>query len=83
MESEQGLGAKPLTLSPPEGKVADTFLGLFLGGLAACVGNPWNGFYFTLADGGRVEDQLWWPGETHRQPGCTHEDPSDSWKGRA
>lgn len=67
----------------PFDKEADTFLGLFLGGLAACVGNPWDGLYFTLADGGWVEGQLWWPGETHGQPCRTHEDPSDSWKGKS
>lgn len=70
-----------MTLRPPEGKVGDTFLGLFFGGLAACVGNPRDGFYLALADGGWVEDQLWWPGETHGQPRRTHEDPGDSWKG--
>lgn len=67
----------------PFDKEADTFLGLLLGGLAACVGNPGDGFYFTLADGGWVKDQLWWPGETHGQPCRAHEDPSDSWKTRA
>ena len=41
----------------PFDKEADTFLGLLLGGLAACVGNPGDGFYFTLADGGWVKDQ--------------------------
>lgn len=38
----------------PMRQEAGTFLGLFFGGLAACVGNPWDGFYFTLADGGWV-----------------------------
>lgn len=55
-----------------------TFLGLLFGGLAACVGNPWNGLYFALADGGWVQDEFWWPGEAHRQPRCAHEDPSDA-----
>lgn len=59
-----------------------TFLGLFLGGLAACVGDPRDGFYLTLADRWWMEDQLWWPGETHGQTRCTHEDASDSCQGR-
>lgn len=84
---ETELGWEPICDHPrprtPLDKEADTFLGLLLGGLAACVGNPGDGFYFALADGGWVKDQLWWPGETHRQPCCAHEDPSDSWKTRA
>lgn len=59
-----------------------TFPGLFFGGLAARVGNAGNGLDFALADRRGVQDQLWWSGETHRQASCTHEDPSDSWKGQ-
>lgn len=83
VKAEPGPRAKSPALSLPRDTAADTFLGLLFGGLAACVGNPRDGFNFALADRGRVEDQLRWPGETHRQPSCTHEDPGDSWKCRA
>ena len=53
---ETELGWEPICDHPrprtPFDKEADTFLGLLLGGLAACVGNPGDGFYFALADGG-------------------------------
>lgn len=55
---------------------------MLFGGLAARVRDPWDGLYLTLADRGRVEDQLWWASEAHRQSRCTHEYPGDSWKGQ-
>lgn len=76
-------GAQTFDSPTPYDKEADTFPGLFFGCLAARVGNPWDGFDFALADRGRVKDQLWGPGETHRQPRGAHENPSDSWNGRA
>lgn len=81
VQAERGLQAQSSTPGTYSEEPC-TFLGLFFGGLAACVRDPWDGLYFTLADRGWVEDQLWWPSEAHRQSRCTHEDPGDSWKGQ-
>lgn len=54
-----------------------TLLGLFLGGLAAGVGDAGDGLDLALADGRGVQHQLGGPGQAHGQPGRTHEDPRD------
>lgn len=56
----------------PSGKVPLTLLGLFLGGLAAGVGDAGNGLDLTFADRRGVQHQLGGPCQADGQPGCTH-----------
>lgn len=59
------------------GTISLTLLGLFLGGLAAGVGDAGDGLDLALADGRGVQHQLGGPGQAHGQPGRAHEDPRD------